>query len=121
MRTFAPRVLVVGAYGIVCRVHADEARRMVTARQAFPAHSGKRISEIRLPSVPTTSDAGLPGGNSNRQHRIDICDGGQMLVIETETTLPRVVTTKSCRVMSLKHSSRVLGEVLSAERVGLWA
>lgn len=107
---------------MVCSVHADEAARMIRNRQAVPAHAGKRISEIRLPAVPVVGgDSGHHGGNSNRQHRVDVCDGGATLVIETDLTLPRTVVTQSCRVMSLKPSNPAFGEVMRAERAELSA
>ncbi len=118
----ADRVDLIGAYGVVGRVHAMFAKKLIAAGKGRPIRNKGITVAIQLPSVPCGErDLEFHGGNSGRQHFTEVCDGGQTLVIETETTLPRTVTTKSCRVIALKYSGRVLGEVLTAERAELMA
>lgn len=119
---FAKSIRLVGSHGVISNIHADFAKRLIQAGKGRPIREGKTVVEVQLPSVPCGErDLAFHGGNSSRQHRVEVCNGGAEVKIETETTLPRVAVTQSCRVFALKHSSRVLGEVLSAERAELRA
>jgi hypothetical protein len=115
---FADSVELRGACGVIAKVHAAFARKLILANRGRPIREDKRVIAVQLPSVSAGErDLAFHGGNSNRQHRTEVCDGGQEVVIETDSTLPRIALTKSCRVIALKASSGVLGEVLTAERV----
>lgn len=127
---FAPHIELIGSVGVVTRIHAEFARRLILSGKGVPVRNGKRIVAVQLPSVPCGErDASQHPTNSLRMHKTETHEGGNVLTIETATLLntgqfrreQRTVTTDACRVYALKHSSRVLGEVLSAERAELLA
>lgn len=125
---FATHIELVGSAGIVTRIHAEYARRLILSGKGMAVRNGKRIVAVQLPTTPCGQrDSDYHGGNSLRQHMTEAHDGGKLLMIETHTPLAsgqmqteqRIVGTRPCRVFALKRSSRVLGEVLSAERAEL--
>lgn len=126
---FADHIELIGSVGIVTRIHAEFARRLILAGKGVPVRNGKRIVAVQLPSVPCGERDNFRGSNSLRMHKTEAHEGGNVVTIETATLLntgqfrreQRTVTTDACRVYALKHSSRVLGEVLSAERAELLA
>lgn len=126
---FAPHIELIGSVGIVRRIHTEFARRLILSGKGIAVRNGKRIVAVQLPSVPCGECDDFRGSNSLRMHKTEAHEGGNVLTIETATLLntgqfrreSRTVTTDACRVYALKHSSRVLGEVLSAERAELLA
>lgn len=127
---FADHIELIGSVGIVTRIHAEFARRLILAGKGVPVRNGKRIVAVQLPSVPCGErDTLHRPGNSLRMHKTEAHGGGTVLTIETATLLnsgqfrreQRTVTTDACRVYALKHSSRVLDQVLTAERRELMA
>lgn len=117
---FADSIELAGAYGTISYIHPAFARKLILSGRGKPVRKGKTVVGVQLPSAPCGPEDGrYHGGNSNRQHRVDVCDGGATVVIETERALPRTVVTQSCRVMSLKPSNRAFGEVMRAERAEL--
>ena len=127
--TFRKTVALVGQYGWIGTLHPELAEKMILAGKGVPVRNGKRIVAVQLPSVPCGERDNFHGSNSLRMHKTEEHEGGNVLTIETATLLnsgqfrreQRTVTTDACRVYALKHSSRVLGEVLSAERRELMA
>ena len=126
---FADHIELIGSFGIVTRIHAEFARKLIENGKGVPVRNGKRIVAVQLPSVPCGERDNFRGSNSLRMHKTEAHEGGNVLTIETATLLntgqfrreQRTVTTDACRVYALKHSSQVLDEVLTAERRELMA
>ena len=119
---FAPHIELIGSIGIVTRIHAEFARRLILAGKGLPIRNGKRIVAVQLPSVPCGErDTGYHGGNSVRQHRTEECSGGATLTVVETKGPDRIVTTQSCRVYALKRSSAAFRDVMAAERAELMA
>lgn len=123
---FAPHIELIGSVGVVTRIHAEFARRLIFSGKGVPVRNGKRIVAVQLPSVPCGERDNWRGvgAASLRMHKTEAHEGGQVLTIEIPTTIrggqvrydERTVTTQPCRTYALKHSSKVLDEVLTAER-----
>lgn len=115
MLKFASRVDLLEESGRKVRqVHREEALRLHRNGQALHRNRGTFVRElILLDHHPKKSD-NLTSSNSCRSSYKETLAGGNILTIETATTLPREVTTRPCATYKMKLIRRSLRPLYEA-------